>query len=178
MMSGAPTQIIIRACEALNKPNMHKPTYYIMLLLLERERLLPRKLTGLLDCHGSRRGDRQGSRRRKAKWTAAENSSSSRIRQGRSTGPVDRRAQHAQDGRGRPARSTAGLCLTKANSRVVSVDRPGRPITRDWQGPTLGLDRSTGPVDRSLEIWEVGRPAGRLTVGFWAEICSSETCYI
>jgi len=64
--------------------------------LLERERLLPRKLTGLLDCHGSRRGDRQGSRRRKAKWTAAENSSSSRIRQGRSTGPVDRHAQHAQ----------------------------------------------------------------------------------
>ena len=79
---------------------------------------------------------------------------------------------------GRPARSTEGLWLTNLNSRVVSVDRPGRPITRDWQEPTLGLDRSTGPVDRSLEIWEVGRPAGRPTVGSGRNLLFREVMYL
>ena len=68
----------------------------------------------------------------KGDGTACRKRSSSRKKDRcRSTGPVDRRAQHAQDGLGRPARSTGELCLTSANSRVGSVDRPGRPIPRD-----------------------------------------------
>ena len=77
----------------------------------------------------------------KGKETVAGNSSSSRNQKSRSTGPVDRRAQHAQSSGRSTDRSTGELCLQEPNSRVFWVDRwVDRKRRRGC--------RSTGPVDR------------------------------
>ena len=92
---------------------------------------------------------------------------SSRIRQGRSTGPVDRRAQHAQSF-GRSTGPVDRSALTAGtNSRVFWVDRPGRPEGTDCNQPNSRVfwvdrsgrpeeevgSRSTVPVDRQSGFW-------------------------
>ena len=102
----------------------------------------------------------------KGKGTAAGNSRSSRRQEGRSTGTVDRRAQHAQDLGSRPSRSTE---------------------VPDCRNPTLRFSGSTGPVDRNILSVKtplsgfLGRPSrstgirrsvdrpGRPTIGFWVK---------
>ena len=103
--------------------------------------------------------------RRKAKGQRAGNSSSSRRQEIGRPGPVDRRAQRAQELGGRPASRPQPSVCRNPNSRVLWVDRPvdrSGPVCRN---PTLGFSGSTVPVDRKRKQ-VVGRPAGRPTDGF------------
>jgi len=106
------------------------------------ERLLPRKLTGLLDCQGSCRDDRQGSRRRKAKGQRQEIAAAAEDRRvGRPSRSTDVHSMHRVLG-GRPAGRPKDPDCKEPNSLLVWVDRR--------------VDRKRRSVDR----------AGRPTVGF------------
>ena len=93
-------------------------------------------------------------RQRDSGRTVAGNSSSSRSQKGRSTGPVDRRAQYAQSF-GRSTGPVDRSALTAGtNSRVFWVDRKGLTVIN----PTLGFSGSTVLVDRKRKQ-VVGRPS-------------------
>jgi len=67
---------------------------------------------------------------------------------------------------GRPDRSTAGAWLTRPNSRVGSVDRPGRP-TGSSKSRAKSVDRPGRPTRRNqVSQWVSVDRSGRPIVGF------------